>query len=199
MMTGLPDLVENQRVGNSIRKDGTGPDPKVDAYKFRKPLDDLELVSSDSQFQLLAQALSQSRGFVFVASLKQDKKNRGTIMSITSEPSSAAKFPNSMALISNTRRNTFKLYFTSAGNERHVTFKSVNIISKPFRKSWKNVVLSVRGSIATLFVDCIEVGSTELDSIFYNSFDANRTRLTLGSAYKPRFGKWKDDFKVTTS
>ena len=196
VMTGLPDLVENQRVGNVIRKDGTGPDPEVNAYKFRKPLDDLELVASAPQFRLFTQSLSRSMEFVFAASIKQDKKNRGTIMSITSKSPWKTNFPNTMALVSDSRRNIFVLYYRSAGNERKALFKSVGIVSKPYRKSWRSVVLGIRGSTATLFVDCHEIGSVELESIFYVSLNANQTKLTLASAYKPQLGRWLEDFKV---
>ena len=197
-MTGLPELVASGQTGSAIRKDRSAPDPFFNGYKFHKPLRDIALVASESEFRLFSAALSRQFRFVFLASMKQHKKNVGTIMSIVPQPSSGASFPNTMALVSDARRNAFELFYEVDGVERRVTFKADNADLTPGHTPWKRIILEVDGDVATLYVDCVKIGSRLLASQFYRNFNPDVTKMTLAAGYTSSNGHRYDSFKVSS-
>ena len=194
-MTGLSRLVESHGAGAAIRKDWSAPDPFFTGYKFRKPLRNIELSSTESQYRLFCASLSRRIGFVFAASIKQHKKNRGTIISIKPQSSSVLSAqPTTMALISDAKRNIFELIYDVTGTKYSVTFKLNDVTTGQL--SWKKLLLEINEDAATLYVDCRRVESKLLNSRFYQTFSPDLTKLTLASAYTTSDGVTYDDFKV---
>ena len=198
-MTNLSALVVDQNSRSVIRKDWSVPDPFFNGYKIRMPLGSIQLVASEDRFRLLSAAMSRRPGFVFVASIKQHKKNQGTIVSIiplsSSGSQSLSRFAT-MALVSDARSSVIKLIYGVDGTEYKVTFKTNNAEHVPAHVSWKRILLEVDGDVATLFVDCQKIKSKLIKSQFYKNFNPDVTKMMLASAYTSSNGHRYDDFKV---
>jgi len=180
MMTGVGQVATDRHnpLFRAIKPDRTAPDDFFGAFKFRKPLRG-DLIASGERFASLAADLAHSNGFVFTATLKQFKKNQGTIVSIA--PKNGRSLPvTRFAIVSNAKTDTLQLQYGSGSAMNSATFQRASITDPP--KTWNKVVLSVVGSSATLYVNCAEIGTVRLESLFYKTFDASGSDLRLANA-----------------
>ena len=196
-MTKLANLVDTQQLGAGVRKEMNPPDPYFSAFKFRKALDRIDIQSSQSKFRLLSAALKRSTGFVFVASLKQHKKNRGIIVNVAPNASvGQLSGYGTMAIVSDAKKQTIELNYGLGGEKHSVVFKAKDKTKPSTSKMWKKVVLEVDDDVITLYVDCRKIATKILKSRFYKFFNANCSKLTLATGDASLDGYSFDGIKV---
>ncbi|XP_048864297.1 thrombospondin-2 isoform X4 [Brienomyrus brachyistius] len=133
-----------------------GQDPNAPAYRFIR-FDQLPSVRPPALKQIL-QRMQSSEGFVFVATVRQDRASRGTLLSLEG-PGGKRQFD----IISNGHANSLDLIYWFDGSQNVVSFEDVDMADS----QWKNVTLQVQGENANLYVGCSLVDSFVLDEPFY--------------------------------
>lgn len=136
------------------------------AYRFIR-FDHLPPVSPPILKQMLRQ-IQNNEGFVFVASIRQDRSSRGTLIGLEG-PDGRRQFE----IVSNGRANTLDLVYWADGSQNVVSFEDVDLSDS----QWKNITLHVHGENANLFVGCSLIDSFILDEPFYEHLKAEGSRM----------------------
>ncbi|XP_041934877.1 thrombospondin-2 [Alosa sapidissima] len=156
-----------------------GLDGDTPAYRFIR-FDQLPSVSAASLQQLLLQ-IQNNEGFVFTATMRQDRTSRGTVISLEG-PGERRQFE----VVSDGRTNTLDLvYWWADGSRNIISFEDVDLSDS----QWKNLTLHVHGETATLYVGCRLIDSFILDEPFYEHLTAAGGRMFVakGSARENHF------------
>uniref|UniRef100_UPI00358E0FFF thrombospondin-1 n=1 Tax=Myxine glutinosa TaxID=7769 RepID=UPI00358E0FFF len=147
-----------------------GLDPDNPAYKIMhaKKLP----TASDHSFKTLLEAMHQEESFVFQTTLRQKKKNRGTLIAIDSLRDRSRSFE----IVSNAPADSLNISYA----DRYVTFSGVGLAT--YR--WKTLTLHIGTTNATLYVDCKRIGSQSLSEAVYAQLHPQDKvlRLAKGSA-----------------
>uniref|UniRef100_A0A8K9UE61 Thrombospondin 2a n=1 Tax=Oncorhynchus mykiss TaxID=8022 RepID=A0A8K9UE61_ONCMY len=148
------------------------------AYRFIR-FDHLPSVSAPVLKQMLQQ-IQNNEGFVFVASMRQDRGSRGTLIAME-----GANGQRQFEIVSNGRANTLDLVYWVDGSQNVVSFEDVDLSDS----QWKNITLHVHGENANLFVGCSLIDSFILDEPFYEYLQAEGTYflVTQGLLQNVRF------------
>ncbi len=133
-----------------------GHDWDSPAYRFIR-FDHIPAVSTPALHQILKQ-VQNNEGFVFVATIRQDKGSRGTLIGLEG-PSGSRQFE----IVSNGRANTLDLLYMVEGSQNVVSFEDVDLSDS----QWKNITLNIHGENAHLYVGCSLIDSVILDEPFY--------------------------------
>uniref|UniRef100_A0A3Q0T5R9 Thrombospondin-2 n=1 Tax=Amphilophus citrinellus TaxID=61819 RepID=A0A3Q0T5R9_AMPCI len=136
------------------------------AYRFIR-FDHLPPVSPPILKQILRQ-IQNNEGFVFVASIRQDRTSRGTLIALEG-PDGRRQFE----IVSNGRANTLDLVYWVDGSQNVVSFEDVDLSDS----QWKNITLHIHGENANLFVGCSLIDSFILDEPFYEHLKAEGSRM----------------------
>ncbi|KAF3842215.1 hypothetical protein F7725_024166 [Dissostichus mawsoni] len=152
----LFDLFEITQISRKTlgAKQFRGQDSEAPAFRFIR-FDHLPPVSPPILKQILRQ-IQNNEGFVFVASIRQDRASRGTLIG------------GQFEIVSNGRANTLDLVYWVDGSQNVVSFEDVDLSDS----QWKNITLHVHGENANLFVGCSLVDSFILDEPFYEHLQA---------------------------
>uniref|UniRef100_A0AAY4DZU5 Thrombospondin 2 n=1 Tax=Denticeps clupeoides TaxID=299321 RepID=A0AAY4DZU5_9TELE len=143
-----------------------GHDWDSPAYRFIR-FDQLPPVSAPALQQVLQQ-IQNNEGFVFVATLRQDRGSRGTLIGLEG-PGGRRQFE----VVSNGRANTLDLVYWVAGSQNVVSFEDVDLSDS----QWKNITLHVHGENAHLYVGCSLIDSFILDEPFYEQLHSEGSRM----------------------
>lgn len=155
-----------------------GPNSDAPAYRFIR-FDHLPPVSPPIFKQILRQ-IQNNEGFVFVASIRQDRASRGTLIGLE-DPDGRRQFE----IVSNGRANTLDLVYWVDGSQNVVSFEDVDLSDS----QWKNITLHVHGENANLFVGCSLIDSFILDEPFYEHLqdEGSRMYVAKGSTRENHF------------
>lgn len=126
-------------------------------------------------FHKALQILSQTNEFTFLATLKQEERNTGTIISFSQ---GADRF---LELQSSGRKDEIRLHYVHRNSTYVETF--------PYHladNSWHQVALSVSGSTINLFVDCSRIYKRVIQDIDLNFAERNIS-LWLGQRNSKHF------------
>lgn len=117
---------------------------------------------------------------MFVASIRQDRASRGTLIGLEG-PDGRRQFE----IVSNGRANTLDIFYSVDGSQNVVSFEDVDLSDS----QWKNITLHVHGENANLFVGCNLIDSFILDEPFYEHLQAegNRMYVARGSIRENHF------------
>uniref|UniRef100_A0A4W5M718 Thrombospondin 2a n=1 Tax=Hucho hucho TaxID=62062 RepID=A0A4W5M718_9TELE len=143
-----------------------GQDTDNPAYRFIR-FDHLPSVSAPVLKQMLQQ-IQNNEGFVFVASMRQDRGSRGTLIAME-----GANGQRQFEIVSNGRANTLDLVYWVDGSQNVVSFEDVDLSDS----QWKNITLHVHGENANLFVGCSLIDSFILDEPFYEHLQAEGSQM----------------------
>ncbi|XP_061414837.1 thrombospondin-1-like isoform X1 [Lethenteron reissneri] len=156
-----------------------GPDPDSSAYRVVRP--ERIPAASDKQLQRLLALMRDEEGFVFVASIQQDARTRGALVSVQTQDgaSSARRFQ----IVSNGIANTLDLAYSVEGMQSVVSFEDVDLANG----DWQNLTLHVSGEHARLFIGCDLVENIILEGPFYEQLSGPQSRLYIAK------GMVKDD------
>ncbi|KAF7686917.1 thrombospondin-2 isoform X1 [Silurus meridionalis] len=155
--------ITRKTIGAKVFK---GHDWDSPAYRFIR-FDHIPPVSSHILQQLLRQ-IQINDGFVFVASIRQDRSSRGTLVGL--EDSGGRRH---FEIISNGRANSLDLVYWVDGSQNVVSFEDVDLSDS----QWKNITLHVCGENANLYVDCSLIDSFTLDGSFYEQLQTEGSRM----------------------
>ncbi|XP_062378705.1 thrombospondin-1-like [Sardina pilchardus] len=170
--------VPNKHHGVSLVK---GPDPNSPAYKILNP----NLIPSvpDIAFRDIIDSIQTEKGFLLLATFKQAKKTRGSILVVEKKDGSGPIFE----IISNGKANSLDLVYTTMNKQQVVSIDDSFLSTG----GWKNITLFVQEDRAQLFVGCEEVNTAELDASIHRILAQEITdiaRLRIGKgAVKDRF------------
>ncbi|CAG09458.1 unnamed protein product, partial [Tetraodon nigroviridis] len=155
-----------------------GPNSDTPAYRFIR-FDHLPPVSTPILKQILRQ-MQYNEGFVFMASMRQDRTSRGTLIGFEG-PNGQRQFE----IVSNGRANSLDLVYSVDGSQNIVQFEEVDLSDS----QWKNITLHVHGENANLFVGCSLIDSFILDEPFYEHLQAEGSRMYVakGSSRESHF------------
>lgn len=152
------------------------------AYRFIR-FDHIPPVSSPVLQHLLSQ-IHNNNGFVFMASIRQDRSSRGTLVSL--EGSDSHRY---FEIISNGRANSLDLVYRIEGTQKIISFEEVDLSDS----QWKNITLHVHGENANLYVDCSLIDSLTLDESFYEHLQAKSSHM-----YVAKGANRESHFRVRT-
>lgn len=155
-----------------------GQNSDAPAYRFIR-FDHLPPVSAPILRQILRQ-MQNNEGFVFVASMRQDRASRGTLIGFEG-PNGQRQFE----IVSNGRANSLDLVYWVDGSQNMVQFEDVDLSDS----QWKNITLQVHGENANLYVGCSLLDSFILDEPFYEHLQAEGSRMYVakGSSRESHF------------
>ncbi|XP_029456063.1 thrombospondin-1 [Rhinatrema bivittatum] len=159
-----------------------GPDTSSPAFR----IENAELIPSlaDEKFQDLIDAIHNERGFILLATLRQAKKSRGTILAVERYDDSGHIFN----LVSNGRAGTLDITLSGEGKQQVVSIEDALLATG----HWKNITLFVQEDRAQLYVGCEKMENAELDIPIQKIFNrdlANIARLRIAK------GGVKDNFQ----
>lgn len=155
-----------------------GQNSEAPAYRFIR-FDHLPPVSAPILKQILRQ-MQNNEGFVFTASMRQDRASRGTLIGFEG-PNGQRQFE----IVSNGRANSLDLVYWVDGSQNMVQFEEVDLSDS----QWKNITLHVHGENANLYVGCSLIDSFILDEPFYEHLQAEGSRMYVakGSSRESHF------------
>lgn len=145
--------ISRKTIGAKLFK---GHDWDSPAYRFIR-FDHIPAVNNLALHQILKQ-VQNNEGFVFVATMRQDKGSRGTLIGLEG-PSGRRQFE----IVSNGRANTLDLVYMVEGSQNVVSFEDVDLSDS----QWKNITLYIHGENAHLYIGCSLIDSVILDEPFY--------------------------------
>lgn len=160
-----------------------GPDPSSPAFR----IEDANLIPPvpDDKFQDLVDAVRAEKGFLLLASLRQMKKTRGTLLAVERKDHSGQIF----SVVSNGKAGTLDLSLTVQGKQHVVSVEEALLATG----QWKSITLFVQEDRAQLYIDCEKMENAELDvpiqSIFTRDL-ASIARLRIAK------GGVNDNFQV---
>uniref|UniRef100_A0A9J7YX79 Thrombospondin-2 n=1 Tax=Cyprinus carpio carpio TaxID=630221 RepID=A0A9J7YX79_CYPCA len=155
--------ISRKTIGAKLFK---GHDWDSPAYRFIR-FDHIPAVSPPALHQILKQ-VQNNEGFVFVATIRQDKGSRGTLFGLEG-PSGSRQFE----IVSNGRANTLDLVYMVEGSQNVVSFEDVDLSDS----QWKNITLYVHGENANLYVGCSLIDSVILDEPFYEHLQPEGSQM----------------------
>lgn len=155
--------INRRTIGAKLFK---GHDWDSPAYRFIR-FDQLPSVSTPILRQLLKQ-IQNNEGFVFVATMRQDRASRGTLVGLES-----SNGRRQFEIVSNGRANTLDLVYWVDGSQNVVSFEDVDLSDS----QWKNITLHVHGENAHLYVGCTLIDSFILDDPFYEHLQPEGSRM----------------------
>ncbi|XP_005988414.1 thrombospondin-1 [Latimeria chalumnae] len=150
----------------------TGPDPSSPTYKILN-VDRIPPVPESIFLELLDQ-IQTERGFLLLATLKQLKGTRGSLLAVENQDQPGHVFD----ILSNGKAGTLDLTFTVDGKQHVVSLEEAKLATA----HWKNITLFVQEDRAQLYVGCDKIENVELEApiqkILHPSI-ASTTRLRL--------------------
>ncbi|XP_016119361.1 thrombospondin-2-like, partial [Sinocyclocheilus grahami] len=155
--------ISRKTIGAKLFK---GHDWDSPAYRFIR-FDHIPAVSTPALHQILKQ-VQNNEGFVFVATIRQDKGSRGTLFGLEG-PSGSRQFE----IMSNGRANTLDLLYMVGGSQNVVSFEDVDLSDS----QWKNITLYIHGENAHLYVGCSLIDSVILDEPFYEHLRSEGSQM----------------------
>lgn len=105
---------------------------------------------------------------MFVATMRQDKGSRGTLIGLEG-PSRRRQFE----IVSNGRANTLDLVYMVEGSQNVVSFEDVDLSDS----QWKNITLYIHGENAHLYIGCSLIDSVILDEPFYEHLQPESSQM----------------------
>uniref|UniRef100_A0A8B9G1F9 Thrombospondin-1 n=1 Tax=Amazona collaria TaxID=241587 RepID=A0A8B9G1F9_9PSIT len=172
----LFELIGLIRKGAGRRAPGVhlvkGPESSSPAYR----IEDASRIPPvpDSKFQDLLDAIHTEKGFILLATLRQAKKSRGTLLSVEQKDGSGHVF----SLVSNGKAGTLDLSLSGDGKQQIVSVEDALLATG----HWKNITLFVQEDRAQLYVGCEKMENAELDIPIQNIFTrdlASSARLRI--------------------
>ncbi|NWX67354.1 TSP1 protein, partial [Promerops cafer] len=172
----LFELIGFMRKGAGRRAPGVylvkGPESSSPAYR----IEDASRIPAvpDSKFQDLLDAIHAEKGFILLATLRQAKKSRGTLLSVEQKDGSGHVF----SLVSNGKAGSLDLSLSVDGKQQLVSVEDVLLATG----HWKNITLFVQEDRAQLYVGCEKMENAELDIPIQNIFTrdlASSARLRI--------------------
>eukprot|EP00061_Rhincodon_typus_P016445 g44665.t1 len=133
-----------------------GPEASSPAYRILNP--DLIAPASENSFSELIDHIQQEKGFIFLATLRQIKKSRGTLVAIDTLQGTRI-----FEILSNGKANTLDLTITIDGKQSMVSITDAHLANT----RWKNLTLFVQEDVATLYVGCEKVNGVELEEAIH--------------------------------
>uniref|UniRef100_A0A8C5C805 Thrombospondin 2a n=1 Tax=Gadus morhua TaxID=8049 RepID=A0A8C5C805_GADMO len=143
-----------------------GQNSDLPAYRFIR-FDQLPSVDAPVLKQILRQT-QNNEGFIFIASIRQDRASRGTLVGLEG-PGGRRQFE----VVSNGRANTLDLVYWVDGAQKVASFEEVDLSDS----QWKNITLHIHGENANLFIGCNLIDSFILDEPFYEHLQSEGGRL----------------------
>ncbi|XP_030920824.1 thrombospondin-1 isoform X3 [Geospiza fortis] len=172
----LFELIGFMKKGAGRRAPGVylvkGPESSSPAYR----IEDASRIPAvpDSKFQDLLDAIHAEKGFILLATLRQAKKSRGTLLSVEQKDGSGHVF----SLVSNGKAGSLDLSLSADGKQQLVSVEDVLLATG----HWKNITLFVQEDRAQLYVGCEKMENAELDIPIQNIFTrdlASSARLRI--------------------
>ncbi|NXU31947.1 TSP1 protein, partial [Thalassarche chlororhynchos] len=172
----LFELIGFIRKGAGRRAPGVhlvkGPESSSPAYR----IEDASRIPAvpDSKFQDLLDAIRAEKGFILLATLRQAKKSRGTLLSVEQKDGSGHVF----SLVSNGKAGSLDLSLSGDGKQQLASVEDALLATG----HWKNITLFVQEDRAQLYVGCEKMENAELDIPIQNIFTrdlASSARLRI--------------------
>lgn len=156
-----------------------GPDPRTPAYRFVR-FDYIPPVSAE-HLGRIAEAMRRKEGFFLTASLKQDRRSRGTLLALEGPGAAHRQFE----IVSNGPADTLDLTYWVDGTQHVISLEDVGLADS----QWKNVTVQVTGETYSLYVGCDLMDSFALDEPFYEHLQTERSRMYVakGAARESHF------------
>ncbi|GCC31513.1 hypothetical protein chiPu_0009971 [Chiloscyllium punctatum] len=151
-----------------------GPDPRKPAFRFSR-FDKIPAASGD-QLQALLRLMNYHEGFILTATLRQDRKSRGTLLLIQ-----GPGYKRQLQIVSNGVDNTLDLQYSVENIQNLASFHHVDIADS----QWKNITIHVNGENANLYVDCELADSFILDDPIYEQLSATNGKLYVAKGLTP--------------
>ncbi|NXV97927.1 TSP1 protein, partial [Calonectris borealis] len=171
----LFELIGFIRKGAGRRAPGVhlvkGPESSSPAYR----IEDASRIPAvpDSKFQDLLDAIHAEKGFILLATLRQAKKSRGTLLSVEQKDGSGHVF----SLVSNGKAGSLDLSLSDDGKQLASVEDALLATGH-----WKNITLFVQEDRAQLYVGCEKMENAEMDIPIQNIFTrdlASSARLRI--------------------
>lgn len=149
------------------------------AYRFVR-FDYIPPVAAD-YLSKIAKAMQQKEGFFLTASLKQDRKSRGTILALEGPGASQRQFE----IVSNGPADTLDLTYWVEGAQHVISLEDVGLADS----QWKSITVQVAGEVYSLYVGCNLIDSFTLDEPFYEQLTTEKSRMYVakGSVRESHF------------
>lgn len=156
-----------------------GPDPGAPAYRFVR-FDYIPPVGA-AALGRIARAMRAREGFFLTATLKQDRKTRGTLLALEGPGASHRQFE----IVSNGPADTLDLTYWLDGTQHVLSLEDVGLADS----QWKNVTVQVTAETFSLYVGCDLIDSFALDEPFYEQLKTEKSRMYVakGSARDSHF------------
>ncbi|XP_016068437.1 PREDICTED: thrombospondin-2 [Miniopterus natalensis] len=156
-----------------------GPDPRTPAYRFLR-FDYIPPVGAEFLGRI-ARLMRQREGFFLTASLKQDRKSRGTLLALEGPGATRRQFE----LVSNGPADTLDLTYWVDGTQHVLSLEDVGLADA----QWKNVTVQVTGETFSLYVGCDLIDSFMLEEPFYEQLKTEKSKMYVakGSVRESHF------------
>ena len=149
------------------------------AYRFVR-FDYIPPVSAE-HLGRITEAMRHKEGFFLTASLKQDRRSRGTLLALEGPGAAHRQFE----IVSNGPADTLDLTYWVDGTQHVISLEDVGLADS----QWKNVTVQVTGETYSLYVGCDLMDSFTLDEPFYEHLQTERSRMYVakGAARESHF------------
>lgn len=137
------------------------------AYRFVR-FDYIPPVSAE-HLGRIAEAMRRNEGFFLTASLKQDRKSRGTLLALEGPGATHRQFE----IVSNGPADTLDLTYWVDGTQHVISLEDVGLADS----QWKNITVQVTGETYSLYVGCDLTDSFTLDEPFYEQLKTEKSRM----------------------
>lgn len=161
-----------------------GPDQSSPAFRIENA--NLIPPVPDDKFQDLLDAVWADKGFIFLASLRQMKKTRGTLLAVERKDNSGQIF----SVVSNGKAGTLDLSLSLPGKQQVVSVEEALLATA----QWKSITLFVQEDRAQLYIDCEKMESAELDVPIQSIFTRDLAKVARLRVAK---GDANDNFQVS--
>ncbi|KAG2457471.1 thrombospondin-1 [Polypterus senegalus] len=152
---GVFDLFEITRV--SRKNHGValvkGLDPNSPAYKTLNP--NLIPPVPEGTFRDLLEDIRAERGFIFMATFKQAKKTRGSLLSVEKTDGTGQVFE----IVSNGKAETLDIVYSTENKQQVVSLENARFATG----QWVNITLFIQEDWAQLYLGCDKVDTAEMD------------------------------------
>lgn len=150
-----------------------GPESNSPAYRIVNA--DIIGPASDTSFRDLVDHIQHEKGFIFLATLRQMKKTRGTLVAIDSVDGTRI-----FEILSNGKANTLDLTITIEGKQSMVSITDAHLANA----RWKNLTLFIQEDVATLYVGCDKINQVELEETIHKVLKYGGYKLRLAKGGK---------------
>ena len=149
------------------------------AYRFVR-FDYIPPVSAE-HLGRITEAMRHKEGFFLTASLKQDRRSRGTLLALEGPGAAHRQFE----IVSNGPADTLDLTYWVDGTQHVISLEDVGLADS----QWKNVTVQVTGETYSLYVGCDMMDSFTLYEPFYEHLQTERSRMYVakGAARESHF------------